>query len=83
MGDFNNRLLFENNRSLFSYCLLNCFMGDKALMEEDKVVMGDPPVPPLGKPWSLANTRSITCSCPPMNFSILFDSLKPRMNTGT
>ena len=24
-------------------------MGDKALIEGDKLVMGDPPVPPLGK----------------------------------
>ena len=37
-------------RLLFSYCFLEIFVGqDKALMEGDKVVMGDPQVPPLGK----------------------------------
>ena len=30
----------------FPYCFLEIFVGDKALMEGDKVVMGDPPVPP-------------------------------------
>ena len=44
---FNNRLLFKNNRLLFSYCLLEIFMGDMVLMEGDKVTMGDHPVPPL------------------------------------
>ena len=33
----------------FPYCFLEIFVGDKALMEGDKVAMGDPPVPPLGK----------------------------------
>ena len=42
MVDFNNRLLFKNNRLLFSYCFLEILCGDKALMEGDKVVMGDP-----------------------------------------
>ena len=40
---FNNRLLFMS--LLFS----GNFVGDKALMEGDKVVMGIPPSPPLGK----------------------------------
>ena len=34
-------------RLLFSYCFLEIFVGrDKAWMEGDKVVMGDPQVPP-------------------------------------
>ena len=40
-GIFNNRLLFTNNRLLFSYCILKVFCGgDKTLMERDKAVMG-------------------------------------------
>ena len=42
MGDF----------LITGYCFPYCFLeilGDKALMEEDKVLMGDPPVPPPGK----------------------------------
>ena len=47
MGGFNNRILFKNNRLLFS---INFCRGDKALMEGDQVVMGDPQPPsPLGK----------------------------------
>ena len=49
-GIFSNRLLFENNGLLFYPIVSGNFCeGDKALMEGDKVVMGDPPVPPLGK----------------------------------
>ena len=34
----------------FPYCFLEIFVGDKALMEGDKVVMGgSPSPPPLGK----------------------------------
>ena len=34
-------------RLLFSYCFLESFVEwDKALIEGDKVVMGDPQVPP-------------------------------------
>ena len=36
-GIFNSRLLFKNNRLLFSGTF---YGGDKALMEGDKVVMG-------------------------------------------
>ena len=45
-GIFNNRLLFENSRLLLSLFSENFCGGDKALMEGDKVVIGDPPVPP-------------------------------------
>ena len=30
----------------FSYCFLEIIVGEKALMEGDKVLMGDPPVLP-------------------------------------
>ena len=37
-------------RLLFFYCFLEIFVGwGKALTEGDKVVTGDPTVPPLGK----------------------------------
>ena len=39
----------------FPYYFLEIFVGDKALMEGDKVVMGDPPVLPLGKTLNGAN----------------------------
>ena len=43
-GIFNNRLLFKNNMLLFSLLFSGNFSGeDKALMEGDKIVMGDPP----------------------------------------
>ena len=47
-GIFNNRLLFENSRPLFSLLFSGNFCGG-GLDGGDKVVMGDPPVPPLGK----------------------------------
>ena len=41
-------------RLLFSYGFLEIFVEwVKALMEGDKDVTGDPPVPPLGKPCRL------------------------------
>ena len=50
-GIFNNRLLFESNRLMFSllFVFWKFLWEDKALMEGDKVMMGDPRVPPLGK----------------------------------
>ena len=45
----------------FPYCLLEIFVGDKALIEGDKVVMEDPQ-PPLGKPWIREVSHLITCS---------------------
>ena len=50
-GIFNNKLLFENNRPLFSLLFSGNFGGgDKDLMEGDKVVMGGfLQSPPLGK----------------------------------
>ena len=33
------------------YGFLEIFVGDKALVERDKIVMGDPPFPHYGKPW--------------------------------
>ena len=33
----------------FPYCFLENFVGGKALMEVHKVVIWDPPSPPLGK----------------------------------
>ena len=47
MGIFNNRLLFKNNRLLFSYCFLEILWGDNAWMEGHKAMMGW--IPPLGK----------------------------------
>ena len=41
MEDFKNRLSFKNNRPLFSYCFLGILGEDKAVMEGDKVVIGD------------------------------------------
>ena len=41
-------------RLLFSCCFLDIFVGrDEALMEGDKVVMGDTQVPPTLKPCRL------------------------------
>ena len=51
-GIFNNRLLFENSRPLFSLLFSGNFCGGEGLDGGDKVVMGDSPVPPLGKPWT-------------------------------
>ena len=50
-GIFNDRLLFESNKLMFSllFVFWNFLWEDKALMEGDKVVMGDPLSPPLGK----------------------------------
>ena len=48
-GIFNNRLLFENCRPLFSLLFSGNFCGGEGLDGRDKVVMGDPPVIPLGK----------------------------------
>ena len=49
-GIFNNMLLFENNKLLFSLLFSDNFRkGDKALMEGDKVLMGDPPVSHIGE----------------------------------
>ena len=47
-GIFNNRLLFENNKRLFSLLFSGnfCGRGHKALMEGDKLVMGGSPSPP-------------------------------------
>ena len=36
-GIFNNRLLFENSRPLFSLLFLEIFVGEKALMEGTKL----------------------------------------------
>ena len=42
-----------NNKLLLSLLFPGNFCGvEKALIEGDKVVMGDPPVPHLGKPWT-------------------------------
>ena len=42
---FNNTLLFDNNRLLFSLLFSGNFCGgDKTLMEGNKVVMGENPV---------------------------------------
>ena len=50
-GIFNNRLLFKNNRLLFSLLFSGNVCGGKALMEGDKVVVGNSPQSPLlGKP---------------------------------
>ena len=48
MGIFNKRLLFETNMLLFSLLFsANFCVGDKTLMEGDKVMMGDSPsLPP-------------------------------------
>ena len=46
---FNNRLLLENTRLFFDIVFRKSFWGDKALMEGDKVVMGNPQSPPIGK----------------------------------
>ena len=48
-GIFNNRLLFENSRPLSSLLFSGNFCGGEGLDGRDKVVMGDPPVIPLGK----------------------------------
>ena len=48
-GIFNNRLLFENSRPLFSLLFSGNFCGGEGLDGGDKVMMGDPPFPPLGK----------------------------------
>ena len=46
-GIFNNRLSFENNRLLFSLLFSRNFLGERQGLDGgDKVVMGDPPVPP-------------------------------------
>ena len=47
-GIFNNRLLFESNRLMFSllFVFWKFLWEDKALMEGDKVMMGDPLSPP-------------------------------------
>ena len=49
---FHERLTSEggifNNGLLFPYCFLEMFVG-KALMEGDKVMMGDSQSPPVGK----------------------------------
>ena len=40
---FNNMLLFENKKLFFSVLFSEIFLeGDKAFMEGNKVVMGDP-----------------------------------------
>ena len=48
-GIFNNRLLFKNSRPLFSLLFSGNFCEGRSLDGGDKVVMGDPPVSPLGK----------------------------------
>ena len=48
-GIFNNRFLFKNNRLLFSLLFSGNFVGGQGFDGGDKVVMGDPPVHPLGK----------------------------------
>ena len=47
-GIFNDRLLFESNRLMFFqlFVFWKFLWEDKALMEGDKVVMGDPLSPP-------------------------------------
>ena len=45
-GIFNNRLLFKNNMLLFSLLFSGNFVGDKAVMEGDKVVTGESPQSP-------------------------------------
>ena len=46
-------LLFENNKLLFSLLLSENFhKGDNALIEGDKDVMGDPPLPLTGEACS-------------------------------
>ena len=49
MGDFNNRLLFENSRLLFSLFFLDIFVGGQGLDEGGQSRDGGSPVPPLGK----------------------------------
>ena len=51
----NNRPLFKNSRLLFFYFFLETFVGDKAVMEGDKVVIGECPVSPQGKTMECAN----------------------------
>ena len=47
VGGDNNGLLFKNNKVLFSLLFSGKFCReDKALMKGDKVVIGDPPIPP-------------------------------------
>ena len=43
MGGFLTKAIFKDNRLLFSYCFLEIFVGDKAVMKEDKVVIGGSP----------------------------------------
>ena len=47
-GIFNNRLLFESNRLMFSllFVFWKFLWEDKALMKGDKVVMDDSLIPP-------------------------------------
>ena len=59
---FNNRLLFESNRLMVFpiVCFLEFLWEDKALMEGDKVVMGDPESPTRENPglYSSQNIRA-------------------------
>ena len=39
-GICTNSLLFKNKRCCFPYCFLQIFVGDKTVIETDKVMMG-------------------------------------------
>ena len=57
-GIFNSRLS-ESNRLMFSLLFVSWkfLWEDKALMEGDKVMMGDPLSPHWGKPWTILVTK--------------------------
>ena len=47
----------------FPYCFLEVLWGDKALMEGNRVTMGDPPVPHYwGKPWYYISIQNLLMS---------------------
>ena len=46
MGDFSNRLLFKNNRLLFSYCFLKIFVGGQGFDGGGQSRDGGSPSPP-------------------------------------
>ena len=60
-GIFNDRLLFESNRLMFSllFVFWNFLWEDNALMEGDKVVMGDPLSPPTRENPGLYSSQNI------------------------
>ena len=75
-GILNNRMLFTNDRLLFSLLFSGNFFGGKALLEGDKAVMGVLPSPHTRENSGMTSFRFKLHKRTQLPFVLLYGSLK-------